>query len=67
MNTPPSRLLNAASAISIPRPGTPLMASMAPRMSMCEVDSPSAGTGLGSGILIVVRWANEATVRPSAR
>ena len=48
MNTPPSRLFSAASAISSQRPGTSWIASTAARTSILEAPS-SAGVGLGLG------------------
>jgi hypothetical protein len=65
MNTPASRLLNAASAISIASPGTSRMASTAPRTSTCLV-SVSDGTGTGSSIVIERRCTSDHTVSASA-
>ena len=67
MNTPPSRLLNAASRISIVSPGTARIAVTAPRTSTC-FGAPSSATGSGSGssIVIVHRWTSAATVSASA-
>ena len=64
MNTPPRRLLKAASPMSIPSPGTALIASSAPRTS--TRDDPSArGVGTGSSISIDSRCRSATTVRAS--
>ena len=60
MNTPASRLLNAASAISIESPGTARMASSAPRTSTRGgARSAAAGSGSGSSMRIARRWTSE--------
>ena len=47
-NTPPRRLLNAASRISMPRPGTARIVSIAARMSTWWPRSSALGSGSGS-------------------
>ena len=64
MKTPPSRLLNAARRISIPRPGTARIASNAPRMSSRGAVS-SWRSGAVSAIRIVSRWTSAPMVSAS--